>query len=105
MSWWYLSFAIVFEVCGTSLMKLSFGLSKLWPSIGMFGCYAASFSLLALALKTIDVSIAYAIWSGVGIVLITIIDYFVFHAHLTLIKFFAIFLILCGVVLLKALPG
>jgi small multidrug resistance pump len=103
ISWLYLLIAIIFEVCGTSSMKLSEGLTKLGPTAGMFVFYGIGFIFLALALKTIDVSIAYAIWCGVGIVLITLIDYFIFKANLSPIKFLGIGLIVIGSVLLKFL--
>lgn len=101
MSWIYLVLAIVFEVIGTSLMKLSFGLTRLWPTLGMFFFYGLSFTGLSLAIKEIDVSIAYAIWSGLGILLITIIDIYLFKTHLSLSKILAIMLIVVGAVSLK----
>lgn len=103
MSWLYLSAAIVLEVLGTTCLKLSMGLTRLWPTIGIFFFYGFSFTNLALALKAIDVSIAYAIWAGAGIVLITMVDLFVFRAQLGMAKVFAIFLILVGTVMLKLL--
>lgn len=103
MAWIYLSVAIVLEVLGTSCMKLSFGLTRLWPTLGMFFFYSLSFTGLSLALKVLDVSVAYAIWAGVGIVLITMIDLYVFKANLSLAKLFAILLILVGAVMLKLL--
>ena len=70
MHWIYLMIAILLEVAGTTSMKLSQGFTKLVPSVCVFVLYAMSFSLLALALKAIDVSVAYAIWSGLGTALI-----------------------------------
>jgi len=101
MYWLYLGLAILLEVIGTTSMKISDGMSKLAPSIIMFVCYGASFSMLALALKRIDVSIAYAIWSGLGIVVITIIGFLYFNEQLNTTKLVAIALILVGVVLLN----
>src|SRR3989338_1998353 len=72
MSW--LLLAIVLEVCGTTSMKLSEGFAKLLPSILIFVFYGLSFASLTIALKSIDVSIAYAVWSGVGTALIAAID-------------------------------
>lgn len=62
MGWLYLFTAIIFELFGTTMMKLSNGLSVPVPTVLMFAGYLASFAVLALALKTIDVSVAYAIW-------------------------------------------
>ena len=73
MEWIFLAVAIVLELVGTTLMKMSDGLTKLLPSAGMFIAYILCFGSLALALKKIPVSAAYAIWSGVGIVAIAVI--------------------------------
>jgi len=103
VSWVYLVIAIGLEVSGTTCMKLSDSLTRLVPTIAMFVLYFISFTFLALALKDIDVSIAYAIWSGVGIVLITVIDIYVFKSYLGPWKLFAIALILIGAIMLKML--
>ena len=100
-AWIFLGFAIVMEVMGTSCMKLSEGLTRLWPTVLMFVFYGFAFAGLSLALKTLEMSVAYAIWAGVGIVLITLIDLFVFRSALSLLKLFSIALIVLGTVLLK----
>ena len=64
--WLYLAIAIVLEVIGTTSMKLSAGFTKTIPSIMMFVFYLASLAVLTLALKKIDVSIAYAVWLDWG---------------------------------------
>jgi small multidrug resistance pump len=97
-SWLYLVGAITLEVAGTTSMKLSEGFSKLTPSILIFVFYAISFCLLTLALKTIDVSLAYAIWSGLGTALIAIIGFSYFHETMTLLKVASILLIIIGVI-------
>jgi small multidrug resistance pump len=97
-SWLYLVGAITLEVAGTTSMKLSEGFSKLTPSISIFVFYAMSFCLLTLALKTIDVSLAYAIWSGLGTALIAIIGYSYFHEAMTFLKVASILLIIIGVI-------
>jgi len=71
--WLYLLIAILTEVVGTSLMKVSQGLTRLIPSVLMFLLYGISFVFMALALKKIEVSTAYAIWSGLGTALIATI--------------------------------
>lgn len=70
----YLGGAILAEVIGTTLMKFSEGFTRLWPSVGTIICYCASFWLLAQTLAYIPTGIAYAIWSGVGIVLISLLS-------------------------------
>ena len=66
MSVVYLAAAIVLEICGTTALKLSDGFTRIGPSGAVILCYVASFALLSLALRGIDLSIAYAVWSGVG---------------------------------------
>jgi small multidrug resistance pump len=99
--WIYLILAIVLEVAGTTCMKFSEGFTKVWPSIFIFVFYALCFSILTLALKTIEVSIAYAIWSGLGTVLIVTIGILWFQESVNLIKILSIVLIIIGVFGLK----
>ncbi len=98
MYWFYLALAILFEVCGTTSMKLSQGFTRLYPTILMVLFYTLSFSFLTLALKKIDISVAYAIWSGVGVMLISIIGIFFFKESINLLKFVSILLIITGVI-------
>jgi small multidrug resistance pump len=98
MHWLYLILAIVSEVAGTANMKLSEGFTKLIPSVLIFVFYGISFTFLTLALKRIDVSIAYAIWSGLGTALIVIIGFLFFKEPVTIIKVVSIGLIVVGVV-------
>ena len=97
-SWLYLASAIIFEVAGTTSMKLSSGFSRPLPSVLIFVFYALSFTSLTFALKKIDVSVAYAIWSGIGTVLIAIIGIYHFREPITLLKVTSIGLIILGVV-------
>lgn len=94
----YLVMAIGFEVAGTTCMKLSEGFTKLVPSIGLGLFYAASLAMLTLALKRIDVSVAYAVWSGLGTALISVIGFAVFREPVTPVKLGSIALIILGVV-------
>jgi small multidrug resistance pump len=102
-TWLILGAAIVFEVMGTTAMKVSEGFSRLWPSVALVVCYAASFYLLALTLKRLDVSVAYAIWSGAGTVLITVIGIVLFKEPATVLKMVFIGMIIAGVVGLNML--
>ncbi len=86
---------------GTTSMKLSDGFTKLVPSILIFLFYAASFVGLTFALKGIDVSLAYAIWSGIGIVIIATIGFLYFKEPATALKIVSIGLIVVGVAGLK----
>lgn len=101
MGWLYLILAIILELFGTSMMELSNGLTVLWPTIAMFAGYVLCFIFLSFALKTIDMSVAYAIWSAVGIVLIAIIGIVFFHENITFAKLAGILLIVTGVITVK----
>ena len=98
MSWVYLILAIVMEVIVTTNMKLSQGFTKIVPSVLMFVFYGISFAFITLALKKLDISITYAIWSGVGTALIAAIGFFYFKEPVTAIKIGSIALIVIGVI-------
>lgn len=93
--------AIVFETVATSFLKQSGQFTKLVPSIFTLLRYAAAFYCLSIVLKSIPVGIAYAIWSGVGIVLIALIGFFVFKQHLDLAAIIGLALIIAGVVVIN----
>ncbi len=96
--WFSLTCAILLEVAGTTSMKLSEGFTKLIPSVLLFVFYAASFVALTFSLRKIDVSVAYAIWSGIGTGLITVIGMFYFRESVTAFKLMSIGVILVGIV-------
>lgn len=105
MSWLYLIAAILLEVSGTTSMKLSQGFSRTLPSVMIFIFYAVSFSFLTLALKKIEVSVAYAIWSGIGTALIAAIGILWFKESLTLMKTISLALIIAGIIGLHISSG
>ncbi len=96
--WFSLTCAILLEVAGTTSMKLSEGFTRLIPSVLLFVFYAASFVALTFSLRKIDVSVAYAIWSGIGTGLITVIGMFYFRESVTAFKLMSIGVILVGIV-------
>lgn len=98
MHWLFLAGAILFEVAGTTSMKLSQGFTRLVPSILIFIFYAISFVSLTFAVKKIDMSVSYAIWSGVGTALIAIIGVYFFKESMTMLKMTSIVLIIIGVI-------
>jgi small multidrug resistance pump len=100
-SWVYLMVAIVAEIVGTSGLKASDGFSKLWPSLLTVAGYGTSFFFLSLTLRTIPMSVAYAVWSGVGIVLITLVGWIFFGQRLDLPAMIGIAIIALGVVVLN----
>ena len=93
--------AIISETVGTSFLKESDGFTRLWPSVVTLAGYALSFYFLSLVLKSIPVSIAYAIWSGVGIVLIGIIGWVVFKQTLDAPALIGMGLIVAGVLVIN----
>lgn len=101
MQWLYLILAILFEVFATTMMKLSYGLTQLIPSLLMFLGYMLSFTFLSFALKSIDMSVAYAIWCAIGIIIISTIGILFFQESINTIKVISTLLIIIGVVGLK----
>lgn len=99
--WLFLGTAIISEVIATSALKASDGFSRPWPSIIVVIGYAISFYLLALTLKTIPVGIAYAIWSGLGIVLISLLGVVLFGQKLDLPAVIGMGLIIAGVIVMN----
>jgi small multidrug resistance pump len=97
-SYYLLLLAIIFEVFGTTCMKLSQGFSRLLPSVLIFVFYGISFYFFTLALKGIDVSIAYAIWAGLGTALITIVGIFWFKEPVNALKAASLFIVVVGVI-------
>ena len=98
MEWLFLALAILFENAGTISMKLSNGLTRLVPSILIPVFYLPSFLLLSLALKKIDVSVAYALWSGVGTASIALVGILYFREPATALKLASLGLIIIGAV-------
>lgn len=101
MNWVYLAIAIVAEVIATSLLKSSEGFTRLWPSLAVAAGYGCAFFFLSLTLRTIPVGVAYAVWSGVGIVLVTLIAWLVLGQKLDVAAIAGIALIAAGVVVLN----
>jgi small multidrug resistance pump len=99
--WLFLSIAIISEVVATSALKSSNGFSQFWPSLVVIAGYAAAFFFLSLTLRTIPVGVAYAIWSGVGIVLITVIGWLVLGQALDPPAIAGLALIIIGVIVLN----
>ncbi|MTI55840.1 MAG: multidrug efflux SMR transporter [Geosporobacter ferrireducens] len=101
MYWIYLLLAIGCEVLGTTLMKISNGFTKLIPSILVVVFYILTLPFFTLALKKINVSVAYAVWSGIGTASIAIIGYILFKEQMNPVKIAAIVMIIAGIVMLN----
>lgn len=99
-SWLFLYTAIIAEVIGTSALKASDGFTRLWPALVVVVGYGVSFYMLALTLRAIPMGIAYAVWSGVGIVLISVVAWLLFGQKLDAPAILGITLIVAGVVVL-----
>lgn len=101
MPWLYLSLAILTEVAATTSMKLSNGFSELEPSIYIFVFYSLSFCFLTLSLKSLEIGFAYAIWSGLGTLLIYAVGIGFFNEPVTLLKSLSFVCMIMGVIGLK----
>lgn len=100
-SYLFLALAIVVEVIGTTALKATDNFTRLWPSMLTILCYAASFYLLTFSLKVLPTGIAYAIWSGVGIVQISIVSWVVYKQSLDLAALIGLGLIIAGVLVIN----
>jgi small multidrug resistance pump len=101
MNWFYLTIAIVSEVIATSALKASNGFTRFGPSLAVVLGYATAFYFLSLTLRSIPVGVAYAVWSGVGIVLVAAIGWVVYGQKLDLPAIFGMILIIAGIVVLN----
>ena len=101
MKWVYLLLAIVSEVVATSALKSSESFSRLWPSVLTVVGYGVAFYLLSLTLREMPVGIAYAIWSGVGIVLVSLAAVVLFGQKLDLPALCGMGLIVAGVIVIN----
>jgi small multidrug resistance pump len=96
----YLFAAIVAETIGTTALQASQQFSRFWPSVLVVLAYAISFYLLSMTLRVMPVGIVYAIWSGLGIVLIAAIGFVVFHQHLDLPAVLGLAMIIGGILII-----
>jgi small multidrug resistance pump len=96
MGYFLLFIAIVMEVCGTTCMKLSAGFTRLVPSVLIFVFYALAFVVFTRVLKYMEVSIAYAIWAGLGIVLIGVIGMVHFQESVSAMKLACMAMVIAG---------
>lgn len=97
----YLAAAIVLEVIATTCLKVSDGFTRLWPSVVTAVGYAGSFYCLSIALRSMSTGVAYAIWSGVGIVLISLLSWLLFKQRLDAPALIGMGLIMAGVIVIN----
>ncbi len=103
--WLWLGAAIVLELGGTTCLKLSDGLTRLVPSAAMLVAYVASFSCMAMALRSIGLGTAYAIWSGIGTAAIAAIGILWFKEPVSALRLVSLALVIAGVVGLRVAEG
>jgi len=102
MQWLFLFLAIIGEVIGTSALKASDGFTKIVPSIIVIAGYGIAFFFLSLTLKEdINIGVVYAIWSGVGVSLISVIGYLYYKQTLDIPAVLGIALIITGVMIIN----
>ena len=101
MKFLFVGGAIIAEVIGTTALKASDGFSKLWPSLVTAVCYAAAFYLLSLAMRYMQMGVIYAIWSGVGIVLISLVGMILFGQKPDVPAVIGLSLIVAGVLVIN----
>ncbi|WP_257350777.1 DMT family transporter [Pseudalkalibacillus decolorationis] len=97
-----LGISIISEVFGTTMLKLSEGFTILFPSIGVIVGFGLAFYYLSLCLKTIPLSLAYAIWAGVGTALTALIGVLLWRDPFNIITLVGLLLVIGGVALLNA---
>jgi small multidrug resistance pump len=100
-SWIFLGIAIVAEVVATTGLKASEGFTRLWPSLLVITGYAVAFYFLSITLKEIPVGLAYAIWAGLGIVLVALIGWLVYGQTLDAASVIGMALIIAGVLVIN----
>jgi small multidrug resistance pump len=101
INYWWLALAILSEIIATSALKATEGFQYWKPSVLVVVGYCLAFYALSQALRTIPVGVAYAIWSGVGIVAVSLVALVLFKQKLSLIECVGIALIAIGVVVLQ----
>jgi small multidrug resistance pump len=97
VSWVILFFAIVFEVAGTLTLKFTEGMTRLWPTVLMFAFYLVSLFGLSVAVSKIPVGTAYAVWSGVGTLMVALLGVFWLKEEVTVLRSASMLLIVIGV--------
>ena len=100
-AWILLGAAIVLEVCGTTCLKLSQGFTRPWPVAGVVVFYLAAFGFLSLCLRSLEVGVAYAMWSGLGTAMIAVLGIVMFGEGMTWTKALGLAFIISGAVLLN----
>ncbi len=99
--WLLLTFAIAGELAGTSFLKLANGWQRPWAWIGVVGGFSLALLLLAQVIQKMDISVVYAIWSGVGIAMVAVVGVVVFHEAMSWTRAAGLLATIVGIVLLQ----
>ncbi len=102
MAYAFLVLAIALEVLGTSLLSLTNGFTRLWPSVGCLAAYACAFVALAQTIQHIPIGVTYAMWSGLGTAAIVAVGIVAFGESMNPTKLIGVALVIGGVVILNA---
>lgn len=102
MGWFTLVIAVVLEIAGTIAAKQSNGFTNLAASVLMIVCYILSFTALTIAMKTIEISIAYPVWTGISILMVSFLGIILLHESVNPTKSISLFLLTMGIVGLTA---
>ena len=105
MNWTLLVIAGLFEIGWAIGLKYTDGFSRLWPTVGTIAAMIVSVYLLSLAMKSIPVGTAYAVWTGIGAVGTAVLGMVLFNEPKTVARIVCILLIVCGIVGLKIFSG
>ena len=105
MGYLYLAIAVIAEVVATSALKSSEQFTRLWPSLIVVLGYGVAFYFLSLCLKTLNLGVMYALWSGLGVVLITVVGWLVYKETLDAAALIGMALILAGVFVIRIFSG
>jgi small multidrug resistance pump len=97
----FLLLAIAVEVVATSLLKLSDGFARLWPTLGSLAGYGVAFVLLAIVVRQVPVGVAYAVWAGLGTAAIAAVGVLFLHESINVAKVVGVLLVIGGVITLN----
>lgn len=103
LNWFYLAGAIGLEIVATSALKAANGFTRPLPTLAVVVGYVGAFYCLSLALRTIPMGVAYAIWSGIGIVVISLVGLVIYRQRLDMAAIIGISLIVAGTIILNLL--
>ncbi|WP_209427237.1 multidrug efflux SMR transporter [Pararhodobacter sp. SW119] len=101
MAWFLLLIAGLLEVVWAFLMKLSFGFTRFWPSLGTIGFMVGSFALLSISMRSLPLGTAYMVWTGIGAIGAFVVGVVLLGEELSAIRALAALLIVSGIVLMK----